>query len=108
MSITYTWFIDQIKTAQIPEANFVTEVNWGVRATDGVQKFVVQSNLSFNHLFGVFVPYEQLTEEMVIGWVKEKLGAEMVADYENSLEKQIKGINKIPSLTVTPLPWAQP
>jgi hypothetical protein len=36
-----------------------------------------------------FVPFEQLTEPIIIGWVKEKLGAEEVTKIESNLQTRI-------------------
>ena len=33
-----------------------------------------------------FIPYEDLTEDIVIGWVKEALGAGVVAETETSVD----------------------
>lgn len=35
------------------------------------------------------IPFDDLTEDMVVGWVKEKLGAEKVAEVEAALQAQI-------------------
>jgi hypothetical protein len=35
------------------------------------------------------VPFADLTEEMVIGWVKDKFGAEKVAEIEAALQAQL-------------------
>lgn len=35
------------------------------------------------------IPYSDLTKELVIGWVKEKLGNEKVAEVEAALQSQI-------------------
>ena len=107
MSIAYTWFVDQIKITQTPKPNFVSEVSWGLRATDGIKKSVVQSNLSFENLSSTFVPYENLTEEIVLGWVQEKLGNLMVQSYQDSLRKQIEPSAEIVNISQTAtLPWS--
>lgn len=36
-----------------------------------------------------FIPYDQLTEEIVIGWTKEKLGEETVANMQASLSANL-------------------
>jgi hypothetical protein len=50
-----------------------------------------------------FIPFEQLTKEMVIDWVKSKLGQEQVLEFENSLQQQIEKQKNPPILTG--LPW---
>ena len=51
-----------------------------------------------------FVPFEALTEELVIGWVKEALGEETVAAHEANVQGQIND-QKAPK-TQSGLPWA--
>lgn len=48
-----------------------------------------------------FVPFSQLTNEMVVGWVKEKMGTERISQIEDSISSQI--VEKIApkSLTLT-------
>ena len=52
----------------------------------------------------VSVPFESLTEEVVVGWVKEKLGgAEKVAEIEAALDAQIA--EKQTPTKAAGLPW---
>ena len=51
----------------------------------------------------VTTPFENLTEEVVVGWVKEKFGAEKVAEIEAALQAQID--RKITPVTATGKPW---
>ena len=51
----------------------------------------------------VSVPFENLTEEIVIGWVKEQLGAEKVAEIEAALQAQID--EKVAPTQAAGLPW---
>lgn len=37
-----------------------------------------------------FIPFEKLTEEVVINWVKEKLGADGIANMEKNAQKSIE------------------
>ena len=50
------------------------------------------------------IPYAQLTPEIVIGWVKDKFGAEKVAEIEAALADQIEQ-QRAPK-TGTGLPWS--
>lgn len=49
------------------------------------------------------IPYAQLTPEIVIGWVKDKFGAEKVAEIEAALAEQIEQ-QRTPT-TGTGVPW---
>jgi hypothetical protein len=51
-----------------------------------------------------FTPYEDITEEQVIGWIDSKvdmpaIDARLIADVQNQIT---------PNIVVLPLPWAQP
>ena len=94
-----------------PEVNGQTDVvftvHWTLTGTDGTysagdygsQSITVNSDTSFT-------PYANLTEDQVIGWVKDAMGAEEVSRYETSIASQIQ--NQINPTVVTPaLPWAQ-
>jgi hypothetical protein len=50
-----------------------------------------------------FIPFKELTEEIVIGWVKAQLGEGQVAELEASVESQLAAL--INPATVTGLPW---
>ena len=52
----------------------------------------------------VTTPFENLTEEVVVGWVKEKLGGEeKVAEIEAALQNQID--RKITPVSAAGVPW---
>jgi hypothetical protein len=49
------------------------------------------------------IPFENLTAEIVTGWVKDKLGADKVAAVEAALTAQIE--ERINPTKLTGLPW---
>jgi hypothetical protein len=51
----------------------------------------------------VTTPFADLTEEVVIGWVKEQIGAEKVAEIEATLQAQID--LKITPVSAAGVPW---
>jgi hypothetical protein len=51
----------------------------------------------------VTTPFEQLTEEVVIGWVKGQFGAEKVAEIEAALQAQID--EKAAPTKASGVPW---
>lgn len=106
MSIEYEWSIDRIKTLQTPEPNFVTKVSWRLMATKEGIKAVSQSEVEINSVSETFIPYEQLTEQQVVNWVKNSLGEEMVNDIIESLKKQLEPSQPTyETPQQTPLPW---
>ena|SRR5210317_341369 len=51
----------------------------------------------------VTTPFADLTEEVVVGWVKEQFGAEKVAEIEAALQNQID--LKITPVSAAGVPW---
>jgi len=51
-----------------------------------------------------FTPYDQLTQDQVVGWVQAALGAEQVAGLQDALANQIAE-KKNPPVVTPPLPW---
>jgi len=51
----------------------------------------------------VTTPFADLTEEVVVGWVKEQIGAEKVAEIEAALQNQIDV--KITPVSAAGVPW---
>lgn len=109
MSVTYTWAVTALRTATIDEQpDFVVHVRWEKIGTDengNTGKFAgatpLQETVDPN---GNFVPFAQLTEEMVIGWIQ----AVVVDSYEEHVNGQIqRQINeKIHQVAEPDLPWA--
>jgi hypothetical protein len=52
-----------------------------------------------------FTPYADLTQDQVVGWAKNALGAEKVAGIEASLATQLEQLIN-PTTICPPLPWA--
>lgn len=53
---------------------------------------------------GEFVPYESLTEPMVLNWVWEQIGEEQKNQYESGAMQQIYN-QLVPPVVQPPLPW---
>jgi hypothetical protein len=110
MAITYTWNVTNLFTidANPSEPNYVVTAFYNLNGVDGL--YAAQLNLSA--FFDVketdpnFTPYEDLTEEIVIGWIQAQLGADQIANYEESIAGQINSqINPPVTPMNTPLPW---
>lgn len=107
MANTYTWSIDSLRVMQTPEPDFVVIANWTLEGTDGTNVASVGGTSQFTQVEGAsFVPYADLTEAMVIGWVQEQLGPDGVAGYQANVDGQIESIVNPPvTPTTEPLPW---
>lgn len=59
------------------------------------------------HSGSEFTPYEDLTQDQVVGWVWDAIGEEQKQNFENSVQTQIN--NQInPPVIILPLPWVTP
>ena len=104
----YTWTINQMFTVQNPDPNYVVNVIWTLTGVDGQYTASIGGNTVFDSQQSeTFVPYDQLTEPLVIGWVQAALGEQGIANYEANVQGQIDSqINPPVSPQNTPLPWA--
>lgn len=112
MSATITWAVQWMKS--YPEymggTNVVFSVGWicaGVQDNSGVEVTAEIINLTQIPLTqgGSFTPYDQLTEQQVLGWCwasgVDKTAAE--AAVQQQIDNQIN-----PPVVTPPLPWAAP
>ena len=108
MPTTYTWTIAQLDCYPEHEGktDVVFTVHWRLDGTDGEYTAGVYGSVGLTlDPEAPFTPYAELTKDQVIGWVKDALGADQVADYEASVAGQIDAqIN--PPVVTPPLPWA--
>jgi hypothetical protein len=108
MAITNTWNIVAMNAypQHEGETDVVFTVHWTLTGTDGTYTGSVYGSVGVTYAQGSpFTPYAQLTQDQVIGWVKEALGAEQVANYETNVATQIENQANPPVVT-PPLPWA--
>ena len=113
MPITYTW----TPTSLIGyptfdgETDVVTRAFYTVLGDDGEGHTADYSNFAYTPLDPSvpFIPYVDLTPEIVTGWVKAALGPEAVAAIEESIAISIqRQVTPPPEPEVLPLPWAPP
>ncbi len=107
---TYKWTTTNLYTIDVnTETDYVVTAIYDVSATDGTYV----SNLSGNVTeFLVdddkpnYVPYAKLTNDIIIGWVKETLGVSGITSITNCLDGQIDSqANPPKSPQNTPLPF---
>ena len=106
--ITNTWGIVQLDA--YPEKDGLTDVvftvHWTLSGTDGTYTGGAYGSVGVTlDEGGGYTPYAELTQEQVVDWVKDSLGAEQVASLEASVASQIE--QQINPTVVTPaVPWA--
>jgi hypothetical protein len=95
--MNYTWNVVQMDRKSAD--GFVTTVHYNVLAVDGEFTASTYGTVGYTEE-GAFTPYSQLTEAVVVGWVKDSLGQETV---EEALAAQIEA-QKNP-VSESGLPW---
>ena len=109
MAVTYTWTVNSMMTldASAEEPNYVVSVAYTLKGVDGDYSSEIQNTAFFEVGEAVdFTPYSDLTEEIVLGWVKDQLGPDAVGNYEYCIADQIANqINPPVTPQSQPLPW---
>jgi len=83
---TFTWAITNLERET--ENGFVFVAHYTVTANDGTYSAGAYGSLGFDRPDNL-IPFADLTEEIVIGWVKNQFGAEKIAEIEAALQSQI-------------------
>ena len=80
-----TWAIAQLERETADGKVIV--VHYTVNASNGTYSAGAYGSLGFDG--EVTTPFADLTEEVVVGWVKDSLGEDKVAEVEAALQNQI-------------------
>ena len=102
---TFTTTITAMYTLQQPDPNYVVNALWRVTGVDGTHTAYIEGNTRFNSADqeGAFIPYADLTETTVIGWISES----DIASAQACVQGQINSLITPPvSPQNTPLPWS--
>jgi len=98
--MNYNWQI--VTMDRLTSDGFVVTVHYNVTATDGNYSANTYGTVGYTEQPGeTYVPYEDLTQEQVVGWVQDSLGKDTV---EASLAGQIEA-QKNP-VQESGVPWA--
>ena len=96
---TFNWQVVQMD--RLTSDGFVVTVHYNVSATDDTYSANTYGTVSYTQEPGeTYVPYDQLTEFQVVGWVQTSLGKDTV---EASLQSQID-LQKNP-VQAAGVPW---
>lgn len=101
----FTTTITAMYTLQQPDPNYVVNALWEVTGVDGEYTASIQGNTQFNSADqeNAFVPYDQLTEAIVIGWIP----ANQIESAQACVQGQLDSMITPPvSPANTPLPWS--
>jgi len=103
MAVTKTWSVNTLERELVD--GYVSKVIFRVNGEDGTYKYGVTGEVNLPKP-DTLVPYADLTEETVLGWVKAKLDADnagTVANIEAAVENGVN-IQKTPTHG-TGVPW---
>jgi len=95
----FNW--DVVQMDRLTSDNFVVTVHYSVTATDGDYSANTYGTVGYTQESDNFIPFDNLTPEIVTGWVQTSLGKDTV---EEGLAAQIQA-QKNP-VQVSGLPWA--
>ena len=91
MAITKKWEINTLERELAD--GYVKKVIYRVKGIDGSEEKARVTGSVELAKPETLIPYKDLTEDTVLGWVKTKLGTDTVAAIEKSLEDEIALIN---------------
>jgi hypothetical protein len=113
MPITYTWTATSLIGYPVidGETDVVTRASYTVLADDGEGHTADYSNFALTPIDPSvpFIPYADLTNDIVIGWVQYNIGPDLIAAIQGSLAIQVeRQIDPPKEPEVLPLPWVPP
>ena len=100
---TFTTTITNMYTLQTPDPDYVVNALWQITGVDGEYTASIGGNTQFTSQQGPdFIPYADLTEATVIGWIP----ANQIESAQACVQGQIDSLITPPvSPENTPLPW---
>jgi hypothetical protein len=101
---TFTTRITAMYTLNTPSPDYVVNAIWQVTGVSGEYTASIGGNTQFNSADqeGAFIPYDQLTEATVIGWIPESA----ITSAQQCVQGQIDSMITPPvSPAAQPLPW---
>jgi len=102
---TFTTTITAMYTLQQPDPNYVVNVFWKVIGIDGEYTSFSNGITQFNsnQQTSPFIPYNELTEAIVVGWIP----ASQIESAQATVQGQINSLITPPvSPQNTALPWS--
>ena len=101
---TFTTTITTMYTLNTPDPDYVVNAIWLVTGVDGEYTATIQGNTQFSSQQATpFIPYDQLTEAIVISWIPES----QITSAQQCVQGQIDSMITPPvSPSSQALPWA--
>jgi len=105
---TYNWTITNLYTKTVDGLqDYVVNAMYNVTGVDGEFSASIDNFSIFTVKEGSeFIPYSELTQDIVLDWIKEGLGENGLISITTNIDGQIES-QKNPPITPqnTPLPW---
>jgi hypothetical protein len=104
----FTWLVKTLWTQTIDgDQNYVVIASYDVTGVDGNYTASLSNTAQFSTAsVSPFIPYADLTNDIVVGWIQQELGDNGVNSIEACIQGQIDSqINPPVTPQVTPLPW---
>jgi hypothetical protein len=102
MAAEFTWSIANLERETTD--GYVFTAHYTVNAKDDTYSAGAYGSLGFERPEGKLIPFADLTEGTVVGWILEALGEEKVSEVCEALQKQLDE-QRAPSKAAG-LPWA--
>lgn len=110
MAITYTWTVEGMKVTRVGDKpNYVVQTYWTKTGTDenGITgTFRGATPFTPNPEQQDFTPYDQLTQNIVLGWIQPVVTGSYEEHVNNYIAEQIA--KNTDPVVEEPLPWAPP
>ena len=107
MSATITWVIEwmQCKPTEGSYTDVVVTAGWRCNGVQDTYNATSYGSASFPMPEGTFTPYDQLTQQQVLGWcwANGVDKTETETSVQGAIDNQIN-----PPIVTPPLPWATP
>jgi len=87
MSTEFTWSVSQLERET--SDGYVYTIHYQIDASDDSYSTGAYGSLGFERPECDLIPYDSLTPEICVGWVKDQLGEEKVAEIEAALQAQL-------------------
>jgi hypothetical protein len=97
----FSWKIAQLER-EVSDG-YVFTAHYTVDARDGAYSAGAYGSIGFERPKSELIPFSDLNEDLVVSWVKEKLGEEQVVSVETALQAQLEEQRK-PSKAAG-VPW---
>ena len=105
---TIVWTVDKLVTLpqEAGQDDVVVNAGYTVTGTNGAVVVALRNLQQFTYTGGSFTPFDQLTQDQVVGWIQTALTPDGVNGICVSIQTSIDNIITPPPAPVPqPLPW---